>query len=81
MTVQLEYINHLLQFFNILPIILGLCLVLSVTNYAKNYAGIIDCFLMIPMKCKLACYYIVATYYHTYLNSFCEDDKLHMVAS
>ena len=35
MTVQLEYINHLLQF------LLALCLMLSVTYYAQNYAGII----------------------------------------
>ena len=39
MTVQLEYINHLLQF--IIPIMLALCLMLSVTYYAQNYAGII----------------------------------------
>ena len=38
MTVQLEYINHLLKIF---PIMLALCLMLSVTYYAQNYAGII----------------------------------------
>ena len=41
MTVQLEYINHLLQFSKIFPIMLALCLMLSVTYYAQNYAGII----------------------------------------
>ena len=44
MTVQLEYINHLLQFFKN---ILALCLMLSVTYYAQNYAGIIGWSLMI----------------------------------
>ena len=38
MTVQLEYINHLLQF---VKNILALCLMLSVTYYAQNNAGII----------------------------------------
>ena len=38
MTAQLEYINHLLQYF---PIMLALCLMFSVTYYAQNYAGII----------------------------------------
>ena len=37
MTVQLEYINHLLKF----PIMLALCLMLSVTYYAQSYASII----------------------------------------
>ena len=38
MTIQLEYINHLLQFFQkYFP----LCLMLSLTYYAQNYAGII----------------------------------------
>ena len=41
LTVQLEYINHLLQFSNYFPIMLALCLMLSVTYYAQNYAGII----------------------------------------
>ena len=41
MTVQLEYINHLLQFFKIFPIMLALRLMLSVTYYAQNYVGII----------------------------------------
>ena len=38
MNFQLEYINHLLQIF---PIMLALYLMLSVTYYTKNYAGII----------------------------------------
>ena len=42
MTVQLEYINHLLQFFKIFSIMLGLCLMLSVTYYAQIYVGIIS---------------------------------------
>ena len=41
MTVQLEYINCLLKFSKIFPIMLPLCLMLSVTYYAQNYAGII----------------------------------------
>ena len=42
MTVQLEYINHLLQFLKIFPVMLVLCLMLSTTTYdAQNYAGII----------------------------------------
>ena len=43
MTVQLEYINHLYSnFLKIFPIMLALCLMLSVTYYAQNYyAGII----------------------------------------
>ena len=39
MTVQLEYINHLLQF--IIHTMLALCLMLSVAYYAQNFAGII----------------------------------------
>ena len=50
-TVLLEYIDHLLQFsiksmnivinvFYIFPIILALCLILSLTHYAQSYAGI-----------------------------------------
>ena len=53
MTVLLEYIDRLLQFsiksmsiainvFYIFPIILALCLILSLTHYAQNYAGIIS---------------------------------------
>ena len=38
MTVQLEYINHLLQSFQKYFL---LCLMFSVTHYAKNFAGII----------------------------------------
>ena len=52
MTVLLEYIDCLLQLvisvvnisineFYIFPIMLALCLMLSVTHYAQNYAGII----------------------------------------
>ena len=42
LTVQLEYTNHLLQFFKIIFLLcLALCLMLSVTYYAQNYAGII----------------------------------------
>ena len=41
MTIQLEYINYLLQFSKIFPIMLALCLMLSMTYYAQNYAGII----------------------------------------
>ena len=41
MTVQLEYINQ------IFPIMLALCLMLSVTYYAQNYAGIIGWSLII----------------------------------
>ena len=50
LTVLLEYINLLLQFayskyiiyiINLFPIMLALCLMLSVTHYAQNYAGII----------------------------------------
>ena len=40
MTVQLEYINHLLQFSKVFPIMLALYLMLSVTYYAQSYAGI-----------------------------------------
>ena len=44
MTVQSEYINHLLQFFknSYVSIMLALCLMLSVTYCAQNDAGIID---------------------------------------
>ena len=45
MTVQLEYIDqlfNLLRVFKIFPIMLALCLMLSVTYYAENYAGIIN---------------------------------------
>ena len=41
MTVQLENINHLLQFSKVFPIMLALCLMLLMTYYAQNYAGII----------------------------------------
>ena len=47
MTIQLEYINHLLQFF---PIMLALCLMLSVTCYAQHYAGIIGWSLITASK-------------------------------
>ena len=39
MTVQLEYINHLQQFFKNISYYAGI--MLSVTYYAQNYAGII----------------------------------------
>ena len=42
LTVQLEYTNHLLQFFKLFPYYDSLCFMLSVTYYAQNYAGIID---------------------------------------
>ena len=38
--VQLEYTNHC-NFSNYFPIMLALCLMLSVTYYAQYYAGII----------------------------------------
>ena len=47
MTIQLEYISHLLQFFKIFPIMLALYLMLSLTYYAQNYAGIINWSLII----------------------------------
>ena len=37
----------------ILPIMLTLCLMLLVTYYAFNYAGIISLGLMLPSFCKL----------------------------
>ena len=53
MTVQLEYINCLLKFSKIFPIMLALCLMLSVTYYAQNYAGIISWSLLIgDLKCS-----------------------------
>ena len=43
MTVQLEYINHILQFFKNISYYAGIMLnAFSVTYYAQNYAGIID---------------------------------------
>ena len=41
MGVQLENINHLLQFSKTFPIMLALYSMLTVTYYAQNYAGII----------------------------------------
>ena len=49
MTVQLEYINHLLQIF---PTMLALCLMLSVTYYAQNYAAIIGWSLQVTTKSR-----------------------------
>ena len=49
MTVLLEYIDHFHKCINIainlvyiFPIMLALCLMLLLINYAQNYAGIID---------------------------------------
>ena len=42
LTVQLEYTTHLFQFLNYFSIMLALCLMLSLTYYAQNYAGIIS---------------------------------------
>ena len=50
MGVQLEYINHLLQFLKTFPIMLALCSMLSVTYYAQNYAGIIGWSLIIMLN-------------------------------
>ena len=36
MTIQLEYFNHLSKYF----FMLALCVMLSVTYYTQNYAGI-----------------------------------------
>ena len=56
MTVLLEYIGHynfpqclilLLIFILHFPIMLALCLMLSMTNYVKNHAAIISGFLML----------------------------------
>ena len=47
MIVQLDCINGLLQFFKSFPIMLALCLMLSVTYYAQNYAGIIGWSLLV----------------------------------
>ena len=55
MTVQLEYIKHLLQFSQIYPIMLALCSMLSVTYYAQNYAGIIGWSLMCVCACVCVC--------------------------
>ena len=41
-TVLLEYIDRLIIFLKIWPIMLSLCLMLLVAYYAFNYAGIID---------------------------------------
>ena len=57
MTFQLEYINHLLQFFkniSIFPIILALCLMLLVTYYAQNYAGIISWYFKVQAAARIA---------------------------
>ena len=56
MTFQLEYINHLLQFFkniSIFPIILALCLMLLVTYYAQNYAGIISWYFKVQAAARI----------------------------
>ena len=50
MTVQLEYINHLLKFFKNISYYAGSCLMLSVTTYAQNYAGIIGWSLILSNK-------------------------------
>ena len=42
LTVQLEYTTRLFQFLNYFSIMLALCLMLSLTYYAQNYAGIIS---------------------------------------
>ena len=58
MTVLLEYIDHYvatcyecrniaINEFYIFPIMLALCLMLSVIYYAQNYAGIIGGFLLV----------------------------------
>ena len=59
MTIQLEYINYLLQFSKIFPIMLALCLMLSLTYYAQNYAGIIGWSLITSgtMWCDIIIYY------------------------
>ena len=36
-----KWMNIVINVFYILPVILALCLMLSVTHYAQNYAGII----------------------------------------
>ena len=59
MTVLLEYNNRLfnkdfhdayivIHVFYILPIMLALCLMLSLTHYAQNYAGIIRSLVEVP---------------------------------
>ena len=50
--VQLEYINHLLQFIKIFPIMLALCSVLLVTHYAQNYVGIIGWSLLMALMAE-----------------------------
>ena len=50
MTVQLEYINHLLQIFQIFPIMLALCLMFLVTYYAQKYVGIIGWSLHVSLQ-------------------------------
>ena len=40
-----KYINIVNLFFIFCPIMLALCLMLSMTHYAKNYAGIVGGFL------------------------------------
>ena len=67
MTVLLEYIDHLQKFsintnitinlFYILPIMLALCLMLSLTHYAQNYAGIIGASLptIVPTSVTMSC--------------------------
>ena len=60
MTVQLEYINHLSK---TLPISLALCLILSVTYYTQNCAGIIGwsllCLICIPSALWLPCWLVL----------------------
>ena len=55
MTVQLDYTNHLLQFFKNISCYADICLMLSVTYYAQNYAGIIGWSLLRRVKQVTLC--------------------------
>ena len=59
MTIQLEYINYLLQFSKIFPIMLALCLMLSLTYYAQNYAGIIGWSLPVAVAFVTRCFVMI----------------------
>ena len=64
-TVQLEHIDHFalnfhkyiniaINVFCIFPVMLALCLMPSVTNYAQNYVGIIGGFLILIITNTIA---------------------------
>ena len=69
MTVLLEYVNQLillLMYILHFPIMLALCLMLSMTHYAQNFAGIIEDPLDFPVCLGSYCELYISSCYVTY---------------